>query len=176
MDATDSKALQREILLGLWKVHILHHAAEGPVVGRWMLQELRRHGYEVSPGTLYPLLHRMERLGWLRCEGAQGAGPKARRPLRATARGREVLAAALRQVAELRAEAGGGVGSEPEHGERGAAAPGPSSGSGGPAPPADASVPPCPAAPAAPARPGNRAPGAAATRTAPGSRGRKEPS
>ncbi|WP_051445186.1 PadR family transcriptional regulator [Desulfocurvus vexinensis] len=104
MDTADSKALQREILLGFWKIHILHHAAQGPVVGQWMLQELRHHGYEVSPGTLYPLLHRMERLGWLCCTGAEGAGPKARRPLRATARGREVLAAALRQLQELQSE------------------------------------------------------------------------
>ena len=41
MDSHDQKALQREILLGFWKIHILHHAAEGPVVGQWMLQELR---------------------------------------------------------------------------------------------------------------------------------------
>jgi DNA-binding PadR family transcriptional regulator len=51
--------LGREILLSLWKIHILHHAAAGPVVGLWMLQELRRHGYDVSPGTIYPLLRRM---------------------------------------------------------------------------------------------------------------------
>ncbi len=57
MDQNQLKALQREILLGFWKVHILHHATEGPVVGQWMLTELRRHGYEVSPGTLYPILH-----------------------------------------------------------------------------------------------------------------------
>src|SRR5580698_2314703 len=58
-------AIQREILRPLWKIHILHHAAEGPIVGNWMLEELREHGYRVSPGTLYPLLGRMVRLGWL---------------------------------------------------------------------------------------------------------------
>lgn len=52
------KYLNREILLSFWKAHVLHHAAEGPVVGQWMLNELRRHGYEVSPGTLYPPLRR----------------------------------------------------------------------------------------------------------------------
>jgi len=58
-------AAEREILRPLWKVHILHHASEAPVVGNWLLEELREHGYRVSPGTLYPLLARMVRLGWL---------------------------------------------------------------------------------------------------------------
>jgi len=58
-------AIEREILRPLWKVHILHHAGETPIVGNWMLEELREHGYRVSPGTLYPLLGRMVRLGWL---------------------------------------------------------------------------------------------------------------
>jgi len=61
----DEKLVSREILLAFWKVHILHHAAEDGVVGTWMLGELRHHGYDVSPGTLYPLLKRMERFGWL---------------------------------------------------------------------------------------------------------------
>lgn len=106
-NTTDTKALQREILLGFWKVHILHHAVSGPVVGRWMLQELRRHGYEVSPGTLYPLLHRMERLGWLRCEVEAGGGPRAKRSFYATQRGKEVLTTALGQLNELITETGG---------------------------------------------------------------------
>ncbi|HHO46951.1 MAG TPA: PadR family transcriptional regulator [Desulfobacteraceae bacterium] len=106
MDTKDSKALQREILLGFWKVHILLHAASGPVVGQWMLQELRRHGYEVSPGTLYPILHRMECLGWLRSEIDPGGGLRAKRSFYATEKGREALAAALRQLEELMAETG----------------------------------------------------------------------
>lgn len=57
--------LQREILLSFWKIHILHHAAEEPIYGQWMITELRRHGYEISPGTLYPILRRMEEQGWL---------------------------------------------------------------------------------------------------------------
>lgn len=57
--------LVREILLSFWKVHILHHAAEGTVYGQRMIGELRRHGYDISPGTLYPLLRRMESHGWL---------------------------------------------------------------------------------------------------------------
>lgn len=104
MDTDDSKAVQREILLGFWKIHILHHAGEGPLVGRWMLQELRRHGYEVSPGTLYPILHRMERLGWLRSEVDEGAGPRARRSYFLTDGGKAVLAAVRQQMKELTGE------------------------------------------------------------------------
>src|SRR6187399_997910 len=56
----------REFLLGFWKIHILHHAEDQGVFGHWMLEELQRHGYRLSPGTLYPLLARMARRGWLR--------------------------------------------------------------------------------------------------------------
>ena len=94
----------REILLSFWKVHILHHAAEGPVVGQWMLNELRRHGYDVSPGTLYPLLNRMEQRGWLRCERDPAGGPKARKDYYLTDKGHDVLARVKAKVAELHQE------------------------------------------------------------------------
>ncbi|MEO6754034.1 MAG: PadR family transcriptional regulator [Chthoniobacteraceae bacterium] len=100
----DYKIIQREILLSLWKIHILHHAAEGPVFGFWMLQELREHGYEVSPGTLYPVLKRMERSGWLRADIPAKKGSRDRRSYRLTAEGRKVLAVVQRQVNELRSE------------------------------------------------------------------------
>jgi DNA-binding PadR family transcriptional regulator len=59
---------------------VLYHAAEGPVYGQWMLQELREHGYEVSPGTLFPMLARMEKRGWLLCQQDQSGGRRARVP------------------------------------------------------------------------------------------------
>lgn len=102
--AINRKLLNREILLGFWKVHILHHAAEGPLVGQWMLHELREHGYHVSPGTLYPLLRRMEKTGWLRCQVDKMAGPKARREYFLTASGREALKEVLAYLQELRGE------------------------------------------------------------------------
>ena len=98
------KLLNREILLGLWKIHILHHAAEGPLVGQWMLNELREHGYHVSPGTLYPLLRRMERTGWLRCRVDKKGGPKARREYFLTEPGRKALKEVLVYLQELRSE------------------------------------------------------------------------
>jgi DNA-binding PadR family transcriptional regulator len=103
----EMKALNREILLAFWKVHILHHAAEGPVVGQWMLKELRRHGYDVSPGTLYPMLQRMEGNGWLRSEADPKRGPRGPRSYFLTEKGGEVMALIGRQVAELYEEIGG---------------------------------------------------------------------
>src|ERR1039458_10522709 len=50
----------RELYSGLIRLHVLHHAAEEPIFGLGMVEELARHGYRISPGTLYPLLHRSE--------------------------------------------------------------------------------------------------------------------
>ena len=98
---SEIKKITREILLGFWKVHILHHASQGPVVGQWMLQELQRHGYNISPGTLYPLLNRMESHGWLRSEVDPRGGPRARKSYYLTDQGREVLLFLHKRVEEL---------------------------------------------------------------------------
>jgi len=98
---TPSKEVEREFLLAFWKLHILHHAGEEPVVGQWIIRELRRHGYEVSPGTLYPLLARMERRGWLRSKADPGGGPRARKEHTLTKEGESVLALLRRQLGEL---------------------------------------------------------------------------
>ncbi len=98
------KLLNREIFLGFWKVHILHHASEGEVVGQWMLQELREHGYDVSPGTLYPILRRMEGHGWLRMSQSPKGGPNAPKKYRITPRGKKALQRIRQQVHELRGE------------------------------------------------------------------------
>ena len=104
MSTINLKAVTREVLLGFWKVHILHHAAEQPVVGQWILTELRRHGYDVSPGTLYPLLKRMERNGWLRCEIEPGSGLRGRRYYHLTPGGAAVLQFLRDSVVELHHE------------------------------------------------------------------------
>jgi DNA-binding PadR family transcriptional regulator len=101
MDMVTTKALQREILLGFWKIHILHHAAEGPVIGQWMIHELRRHGYEVSPGTMYPLLARMEERGWLKCKTDPDGGSRAKKEYSLTKDGQEALAFLQKQIEEL---------------------------------------------------------------------------
>lgn len=93
--------IEREILLSFWKVHILYHAAKEAVTGQWIIKELRRHGYNVSPGTLYPLLSRMEKRGWLRAAVDAGGGLRARRDYTLTAKGKQVLALVGEQVGEL---------------------------------------------------------------------------
>ncbi|MEW6753479.1 MAG: PadR family transcriptional regulator [Candidatus Latescibacterota bacterium] len=98
------KEVEREILLSFWKVHILHHAERGPVIGQWIIRELRRHGYEVSPGTLYPLLARMEQRGWLECRVDPDGGSRARKEYTLAPGGREVLTFLREQVKELHRE------------------------------------------------------------------------
>lgn len=82
------------------RLHILHHAVEGELYGHWMIEELRRHGYRMSPGTLYPMLHALERKGYLKSK-TQGPGRRARRLYRATKKGREALTVAKGRLREL---------------------------------------------------------------------------
>jgi PadR family transcriptional regulator PadR len=90
----------RELLSGLIRLHILHHAVEGELYGHWMTEELARHGYRISPGTLYPMLHALERSGYLKSR-KRGAGRRARRLYRATRKGRAALDLAKDRVREL---------------------------------------------------------------------------
>src|SRR5262245_31955475 len=93
-------AADREIRVGIWKIHILHHAASRDVWGRWLLQELTEHGHDLSPGTLYPALLRMEANGWLRRTG-DAPHARARQTFRITREGRRLLEALRREVTEL---------------------------------------------------------------------------
>ena len=90
----------QELLSGLIRLHILHHAAEGDIYGQWMIEELARHGYRISPGTLYPLLHGMEERGYVQSR-QERAGRSVRRLYRATPLGREALGLAREKVREL---------------------------------------------------------------------------
>lgn len=108
MAVKESSPVDREILRPLWKVHILHHADEGPIVAHWMLEELREHGYTVSPGTLYPMFARLCRLGWLRAVKRPRAGTGPRGPkvvhYELTAAGRAALREVEARLAELKRE------------------------------------------------------------------------
>ena len=90
----------RDLYSGLIRLHILHHAAEEPIFGLGMAEELARHGYKLSLGTLYPLLHGLERRGYLK-SSSQRRGKTVRRVYRATPAGRKALAAAKSKVREL---------------------------------------------------------------------------
>jgi PadR family transcriptional regulator PadR len=89
-----------DLLTGFIRLHILHHAAKEPLVGFWMMEELGRHGYRLSAGTLYPMLHGLERRGYLRSTPKR-AGRRAWREYRATPAGRRALAGAREKLREL---------------------------------------------------------------------------
>jgi DNA-binding PadR family transcriptional regulator len=90
----------RDLYSGLIRLHVLHHAAQEPIFGLGMIQELARHGYNISPGSLYPLLHGLEQKGYLRAS-EQRNGKSLRRVYCATAKGKAALKAAKNQVREL---------------------------------------------------------------------------
>ena len=93
-------AVKRDIDLGLMRLHVLHHACEEAIFGVGMMEELRRHGYGIGPGTLYPMLHDMEEKGYLRSKQVQVNG-RIRRTYRATGKGRRFLRGAGAKVKEL---------------------------------------------------------------------------
>lgn len=93
----------RELMRAAVRLHILHHAAEEDIHGAWMSEELANHGYTISPGTLYPTLHRMEEAGLLRSR-QEVVGGRPRRVYRATTAGLDALAQGRRSVVELAAE------------------------------------------------------------------------
>ena len=92
--------IDRNLFTGLIRLHILHHAVEKPIFGQWMIDELARHGYRLSAGTLYPILHGMEQRGYLKSQVTQSNG-RNRRFYRATRMGRKALASARERVREL---------------------------------------------------------------------------
>ena len=96
----ESESMIRDLYLGFMRLHILYHASEEPIFGVGMLNELRRHGYRTSPGTLYPMLHRMEKDRYLESE-KQVVGGKVRRVYRITDEGTASLAEAKEKVWEL---------------------------------------------------------------------------
>lgn len=85
---------------GFVRLHILHHAVLEPVYGIEMIEELGRHGYKLSPGTLYPILHGLAKDGYLECEHEIVAG-KRRKNYRATRKGEALLRDARLKLREL---------------------------------------------------------------------------
>jgi DNA-binding PadR family transcriptional regulator len=102
----------RDVFLAFARVHILFHASEERIFGVGMIRELARHGYELGPGTLYPMLHRMEDEGLLVAESATVDG-KPRKYYTITRKGRSVLASIRPRLSELVREV---LNAEAEHG------------------------------------------------------------
>lgn len=85
---------------GFVKLHILHHASVGPIFGLEMMKELARHGYDISPGTLYPALHRLEREGLI-CSEARVMDGHVRKYYTVTSEGKAVLDSVKPKLKEL---------------------------------------------------------------------------
>ena len=90
----------KDLYSGLIRLHVLHHACEGEVFGLGMIEELARHGYKMSPGTMYPILHGLEKRGYLTSTEFR-SGKIGRRFYQATPAGRKALRAAKQKVREL---------------------------------------------------------------------------
>jgi PadR family transcriptional regulator len=90
----------QDFFLGFVKIHILYHASKAPIYGVEILEELGRHGYRLSPGTLYPALHRLEREGYLAVKKKVVEG-KVRKYYSATEQGLAVLGESRKKISEL---------------------------------------------------------------------------
>ena len=93
----------RKLFLAFIQVHILYHAKKEPIYGSWMIEELKRHGYEISAGTLYPIFHNLEKDGLLSSENIPVNG-KIRKYYSITEKGITVLGEANQKIAELKGE------------------------------------------------------------------------
>lgn len=90
----------KDLYSGLIRLHVLHHASEGEIFGLDMIEELGRHGYKLSPGTMYPILHGLEKKGYLKSSTFR-SGKVRRRMYEATPSGRRALKTAKQKVREL---------------------------------------------------------------------------
>ena len=99
MAESQSTEVQR-LYSGMIRLHVLHHAGQEPIFGFGIMQELRRHGYQIGPGTIYPMLHSMEKSGLLRSSTLKKDG-RQQRAYRSTPAGRKALIEAKKKVQEL---------------------------------------------------------------------------
>ncbi len=93
----------RKLFLGFIQIHILHHASKEAVYGSFMIEELRSHGYEISPGTLYPIFHNLEKAQLIVVESKIYQG-KVRKYYSITEKGKETLLEARKKIKELTGE------------------------------------------------------------------------
>lgn len=93
----------RKLFLAFIQIHILHHAKKEPIYGTWMTEELKKHGYAISAGTLYPIFHNLEKDGLLNVQNRTVNG-KVRKYYSITERGISVLEQANVKIGELTGE------------------------------------------------------------------------
>jgi DNA-binding PadR family transcriptional regulator len=92
--------VDKDLFSGMVRLHVLHHAEEGPVYGMAIIEELQRHGYQISAGTMYPILHGLERKRYLVSRSVRTDG-RQRRVYRITPLGRRALDVGRTKVKEL---------------------------------------------------------------------------
>lgn len=100
MTITNNDIITRAFFAGFIRLHLLHHASQEPIFGLDMIRELGRHGYQLSPGTLYPILHGLERDGFL-ASRKEVVGGKVRKVYTLTESGQIALQDAMEKVREL---------------------------------------------------------------------------
>jgi PadR family transcriptional regulator, regulatory protein PadR len=100
MTLSYSDKISRNLFLGFIRLHILYHASKEPVFGLSLIKELERHGYAMGPGTLYPMLHQLERNGFLMSEKTVING-KMRKYYRITEEGLQALHQSYDKIKEL---------------------------------------------------------------------------
>ena len=96
----DDSKIFRDLLLGFVKVHVLHHASQEPIYGSGIMEDLDRHGYELSAGTLYPLLHGLDAAAFLKRDNRVVDG-KVRKYYEITPLGERALEEARKKILEL---------------------------------------------------------------------------
>jgi DNA-binding PadR family transcriptional regulator len=92
--------IDKDLFSGMVRLHVLHHADEGPIFGLAIIEELQRHGYQISAGTMYPILHGLERKAYLVSSSELHEGRR-RRIYRITRLGRQALEIGRNKVREL---------------------------------------------------------------------------
>ena len=97
--------VNKRLFQGFICLHILHHADKEPFFGAWMMEELAQHGYKLSPGTMYPVLHNLEKEGLLK-QYSENCGGKIRKYYEITEAGKQELNEAKRYLIELVGEIG----------------------------------------------------------------------
>jgi DNA-binding PadR family transcriptional regulator len=90
----------RDLELAFVKIHILHHAEKEEVFGVGLMEELARHGYEISAGTLYPTLAKLEKGGYVTCQACT-VDHKQRKYYRITPEGSALLERMRNKIKEL---------------------------------------------------------------------------
>jgi DNA-binding PadR family transcriptional regulator len=85
---------------GLIRLHILHHASKGPIFGQSIMEGLGRRGYKLAAGTLYPVLHGLEKKSYLQ-SSFERSGRTVRRMYRVTPQGSKALRIARKRIGEV---------------------------------------------------------------------------